>query len=96
MRTFGITRTGSPRIYLILLHSMFLTLYAVQYLPYPVTHGQGWLIIALATVTLVLLTVPRGQLFNAPCIGFRGSATSRLPCFPIVGDHSARGRRVPA
>lgn len=70
MRTFGITRTGSPRIYLVLLHSMFLTLYAVEYQPYPVTRGQGWLIIALATVTLLLLTVPRGQLVNAPCIGF--------------------------
>jgi diguanylate cyclase (GGDEF)-like protein len=70
MKTLGITRTGSPRIYLILLHVMFLTLYAVQYQPWPVTRGQGWLLIALATVTLVLLTIPRVQLVNAPCIGF--------------------------
>jgi diguanylate cyclase (GGDEF)-like protein len=61
---------GSPRIYLLLLHIMFLTLYVGHYQPWPVTREQGWLIIALATVSLVLLTVPRAQLATASCIGF--------------------------
>ena len=70
MRTFGITRTGSPRIYLFFLHLMFLALYAVHYQPLPMTRTHGWLVIALATITLLLLTIPRSQLVTAGCIGF--------------------------
>jgi diguanylate cyclase (GGDEF)-like protein len=70
MSAAGITKGRSPRIYLFLLHVMFLTLYVVHYQPFPVTRVHGWLVIALATVTLVLLTVPRAQLVTAPCIGF--------------------------
>jgi diguanylate cyclase (GGDEF)-like protein len=70
MRTFGITRTGSPRIYLFFLHLMFLALYAVHYQPLPMTRTHGWLVIALATITLLLLTIPRAQLVTAGCIGF--------------------------
>ena len=70
MSTFGITKGGSPRIYLFLLHVMFLALYVVHYQPLPMTRAQGWLVIALATITLVLLTIPRAQLVTASCIGF--------------------------
>jgi diguanylate cyclase (GGDEF)-like protein len=70
MRTFGITKTGSPRIYLFLLHLMFLALYAVHYPPLPMTRIQGWLVMALTTVTLVLLALPRAQLVTASSIGF--------------------------
>lgn len=70
MSTFGITKGGSPRIYLFLLHVMFLALYVVHYQPFPMTRAQGWLIIALATTTLVLITIPRAQLVTASCIGF--------------------------
>ena len=70
MSTGPITRGGSPRIYLFLLHVMFLTLYVFHYQPLPMTQAQGWLVIALTTVTLVLLTMPRPQLVTASCIGF--------------------------
>jgi diguanylate cyclase (GGDEF)-like protein len=70
MSTFGITKGGSPRIYLLLLHVMFLALYVVHYQPLPMTRAQGCLVIALATITLVLLTIPRAQLVTASCIGF--------------------------
>lgn len=66
----SLAKGGSPRIYLFLLHVMFLTLYAVHYQPWPVTREHGWLVIALATVSLVLLTMPRAQLATASCIGF--------------------------
>src|SRR6478735_12350875 len=70
MSTFGITKGGSPRIYLLLLHVMFLALYVVHHQPLPMTRAQGCLVIALATITLVLLTIPRAQLVTASCIGF--------------------------
>jgi len=70
MSTLGITRGGSPRIYLFLLHVMFLALYVVHHQPLPTTRTQGWLGLALATITLVLLTIPRAQLVTASCIGF--------------------------
>ena len=70
MSTAGITSGGSPRIYLILLHVMFLTLYVVHYHPFPMTRIHGWLVIALATVTLILFTMPRAQLVTASCISF--------------------------
>jgi len=70
MSTLGITRGGSPRIYLFLLHVMFLALYVVHHQPLPTTRTQGWLGLVLATITLVLLTIPRAQLVTASCIGF--------------------------
>jgi diguanylate cyclase (GGDEF)-like protein len=66
----SLAKGGSPRIYLFLLHLMFVTLYVVHYQPWPVTREQGWLVLALATVSLVLLTTPRAQLASASCIGF--------------------------
>jgi predicted signal transduction protein with EAL and GGDEF domain len=70
MKSTGISRTGSPRIYLFLLHLMFLVLYGAYYQPLPMTRVHGWLILGLATVTLLLLTIPRTQLSTAWCIGF--------------------------
>jgi len=70
MSTLGVTRGGSPRIYIFLLHVMFLALYVVHHQPLPTTRTQGWLVLALATITLVLLTIPRARLVTASCIGF--------------------------
>ena len=55
----------SPRPYLALLHVIFLTLYISHLQPFAVTRLQGWLIIGLATLTLMLLTLPRGE-FGKP------------------------------
>jgi len=41
MSTFGITKSGSPRIYLLLLHVMFLALYVVHHQPLPMTGHKG-------------------------------------------------------
>ena len=62
----------SPRGYLALLHFTFLALYSSHLEPLSVTRIQGWFIIGLATLTLILLTLPRGQ-FNEPW--FIGSLT---------------------
>ena len=59
MNSCGIATGGSPRIYLFLLHVMFVALYVVHYQTVPMMRVQGWLVIALATITLVLLTMPR-------------------------------------
>jgi len=55
----------NPRPYLVLLHVIFLSLYLSHLQPFAVTRLQGWLIIVLATFTLMLLTLPRGQ-FSKP------------------------------
>lgn len=52
----------NPRGYLILLHIMFLVVVSRQLDSLSVTRLQGVLIIGLATLTLVLLTIPRTQL----------------------------------
>ena len=70
MSPAGMTRGGSPRIYLFLLHVMFVTLYVVHYQPATMTRVHGWMVIALATVTLVLLTMPRAHLVSASGVGF--------------------------
>jgi len=62
----------SPRGYLALLHLMFFVLYSSHLQPFSVTRLQGWLIIGLATLMLILLTLPKGQ-FNKPW--FIGSLT---------------------
>jgi len=62
-------KSCSPRVYLVLLHLTFLVLYG-SHQPWPITRLQGGLIIALATSTLLVLTVPRAQLVTAWFIGF--------------------------
>lgn len=57
----GIRQPASPRGYLLLLHVMFLVLLGSHH-PWPITRVQGGLIIALAILTLLVLTVPRPQL----------------------------------
>ena len=52
----------SPRVYLVVLQVTFLVLYCSHLLAVPPTRLQGGLIIGLATVTLMLLTVPTAQL----------------------------------
>ena len=59
--TINLTPT-SPRVYLVLLHTMFLVLYGYHLLNWPLTHVQGALVLTLATLTLLVLTVPPGQL----------------------------------
>ena len=59
--TINLTHT-SPRVYLVLLHTMFLVLYGYHDLNWPLTHVQGALGLALATLTLLVLTVPPEQL----------------------------------
>ena len=58
----------SSRVYLVLLHVMFLVLYGVH-LAWPLTRVQGGLIIALSVLTLLVLTVPRIQLSTAWFLG---------------------------
>lgn len=58
----------SPRVYLVLLHVMFLVLYGVHLLS-PMTRLQAGLSLALATLTLLLVTLPRAQLDTAWFVG---------------------------
>ena len=58
----------SPRVYLVLLHVMFLVLYGVHLLS-PMTRVQAGLSLALATLTLLLVTLPRAQLNTAWFVG---------------------------
>ena len=58
----------SPRVYLILLHVMFLVLYGFHLLS-PMTRLQAGLCLALATFTLLLVTLPRAQLDTAWFVG---------------------------
>src|SRR5687768_2561949 len=61
MDVTGIMKPTSSRVYLVLLHVMFLVLYG-SHLVWPMTRVQGGLIIALSVLTLLVLTVPRTQL----------------------------------
>ena len=56
-----IIKPTSSRVYLVLLHVMFLVLYS-YHLVWPMTRVQGGLMIALSVLTLLVLTVPRPQL----------------------------------
>jgi hypothetical protein len=58
----------SSRVYLVLLHVMFLVLFGFH-LAWPLTRLQGGLIIALSVLTLLVLTVPRTQLSTAWFLG---------------------------
>ena len=61
--------TANPRLYLLLLHGVFLVLYGSHLQPLPLTHLEGGLILALATLTLLVLTIPRAQLGTEWFIG---------------------------
>jgi diguanylate cyclase (GGDEF)-like protein len=63
-----VIRPTSPRVYLVLLHVMFLVLYGAHLLS-PMTRVQAGLSLALATFTLLLVTLPRAQLDTAWFIG---------------------------
>jgi len=64
----NIIKPTSPRIYLVLLHAMFLVFYGVHLLS-PMTRVQAGLSLALATLTLLLVTLPRTQLDTAWFVG---------------------------
>ena len=66
--THHIIKPTSPRVYLVLLHVMFLVLYGVHLLS-PMTRVQAGLSLALATLTLLLVTLPRAQLDRAWFVG---------------------------
>jgi len=66
--THPIIKPTSPRVYLVLLHVMFLVLYGVHLLS-PMTRVQAGLSLALATLTLLLVTLPRAQLDTAWFVG---------------------------
>ena len=66
--THHIITPTSPRVYLVLLHVMFLVLYGVHLLS-PMTRVQAGLSLALATLTLLLVTLPRAQLNTAWFVG---------------------------
>ena len=66
--TNTIIKPTSPRVYLVLLHVMFLVLYGFHLLS-PITRLQAGLSLALATVTLLLVTLPRAQLDTAWFVG---------------------------
>ena len=58
----------SSRVYLLLLHVMFLILYGYHLL-WPLIRVQGGLIVALSVLTLLVLTVPRTQLATGWFLG---------------------------
>ena len=66
--TNNIIKPTSPRVYLVLLHVMFLVLYGFHLLS-PITRVQAGLSLALATLTLILVTLPRAQLDTAWFVG---------------------------
>ena len=66
--TNTIIKPTSPRVYLVLLHVMFLVLYGVHLLS-PMTRVQAGLSLVLATFTLMLVTLPRAQLDTAWFVG---------------------------
>jgi hypothetical protein len=66
--TNNIIKPTSPRVYLVLLHGMFLVLYGVH-LTSPMTRVQAGLSLVLATLTLMLVTLPRAQLDTAWFVG---------------------------
>jgi diguanylate cyclase (GGDEF)-like protein len=68
MHSMNIVKPTSPRVNLVLLHGMFLVLYGVHLLS-PMTDVQAGLSFALATFTLLLVTIPRAQLDTAWFIG---------------------------
>lgn len=61
-------KPASPRVYLLVLHGMFLVLYGFHQ-TFPFTRLQAGLLTALAVLTLMLMTVPRVQLSTAWVIG---------------------------
>jgi diguanylate cyclase (GGDEF)-like protein len=63
-------KPSSPRVYLLFLHVMFLVLYSTHFQLLPTTRLQVGLLIVLATVTLMVLTIPRAHLCAASLIGF--------------------------
>jgi diguanylate cyclase (GGDEF)-like protein len=65
-----IGKPPSLRVYLVLLHVMFLVLYGLHFHLLPANRLEGGLIIALATITLLVLTLPKSQLSTAWFLGF--------------------------
>ncbi|HKY72575.1 MAG TPA: GGDEF domain-containing protein [Nitrospira sp.] len=61
-------RPTRVRLYLLLLHSMFIVLYALHLLA-PLSRTHGVLILVLTTLTLLLLTIPRLYIETAWFIG---------------------------
>src|SRR5687767_10219889 len=70
MNTLPIPTAASPRGYLLFLHVMFLALYSTHYQLLPTNRLQGGLLIVVATVTLMVLVIPRTQLCAAWFMGF--------------------------
>ena len=68
MNSLSIITPTSPRIYLVLLHGMFLVLYGIH-LPSPLTLDHVVLSCAVAALTLLLVTIPRAQLETAWFLG---------------------------
>ncbi len=62
MQTTEAVTTTNARVSLLLLHTVFFILYSHQLQSLSVTRLQGGLIIGLATLTLLLLTLPKAQL----------------------------------
>jgi diguanylate cyclase (GGDEF)-like protein len=69
MSTAITMKPTSPRVYLVILHVMFLVLYGYHHQPWPITRVQGGLVLALATLTLLVLTVPKAQLSTGWFLG---------------------------
>lgn len=70
MRTPRPVNPTSPRVYLVVLQVTFFLLYCSHLLTVSVTRLQGGLIIGLATLTLILLTLPKAQLGEPWFIAF--------------------------
>jgi peptidoglycan/LPS O-acetylase OafA/YrhL len=62
-------RPTSPRVYLVLLHTMFLVLYGYHALDWPLPHVRGAFVLALATLTLLVLTVHKDHLSTGWFLG---------------------------
>lgn len=69
MSTAITMKPTSPRVYLVFLHFMFLVLYGYHHQPWPITRVQGGLVLVLATLTLLVLTVPKAQLSTGWFLG---------------------------
>lgn len=74
------------RLYLLLLQSMFLLLYGLQ-LTSPLTRIEAGFCLALATLTLLIATIPRLYVETARFIGLVSLANASILFFHFGGEH---------
>jgi len=80
MSTFGITKGGNPRIYLFLLHVMFLALYVIHHQPLPMTRAQGCLAQLVTASCIGFLTLGNGGVLFAAAVLYGLNTASWMAC----------------